>query len=363
MADGKLTHIVIQHIRNVERAELHPAAGLNLITGANAAGKTSLLEAIFFLSRARSFRTHHLKRVIKSGSDKLAIYARMQENNSHWPLGLEKSTAKQTIRIRNQTVTSVAQLTRTLPVQLIQPGCQRLLEDGPAARRHYLDWGVFHVEQEFHNCWRRYYRALKQRNAALRLNQADSARALEPEMVTWGERLHQLRRQYVESLTSQLQEFTEALFSDIRVTIHYRSGWLANQSLESTIQERRGRDLERGSTSSGPHRANLEFMIDGMPAESYLSRGQLKMFVICLILAQMKHFQISQNKTCILLIDDIASELDQHHQQLLIEWAAQIDCQTFITAIEPETALVASVKKNGGKRFHVERGQVKEVVQ
>jgi len=363
MADGKLSHIVIQHIRNVEQAEIKPAAGLNLITGANAAGKTSILEAIFFLSRAKSFRTHHLNRVIQSGHDKLAIYARMQDNNSDWPLGLEKSTSKQIIRIRNQSITSVAELTRSLPVQLIQPGCQRLLEDGPAARRHYLDWGVFHVEHEFHNCWRRYYRALKQRNASLRTKQRDIAMALEPEMVVWGEKLHQLRKNYVEELTIQLQEFLKVLFSDIAVSVHYRSGWLANQGLQQSFQEKRNRDLDKGSTSSGPHRANLEFLIDGTPAESYLSRGQLKMFVICLILAQMKHFQTSQNKTCVLLIDDITAELDSHHQQLLISWARKIGCQTFLTAIEPEALLVDAVKESGGKRFHVERGHVKEVVQ
>jgi len=363
MADGKLTHIVIQHIRNVEQAEIQPAPGLNLITGKNAAGKTSLLEAIFFLSRAKSFRTHHFKRVIQSGSDKLAIYARMQDNNSQWQIGLEKSVSQQTIRIRNQNITSVAELTRTLPVQLIQPGCQRLLEDGPAARRHYLDWGVFHVEHDFHNCWRRYYRALKQRNAALRAKQQDIARALEPEMVVWGEKLHQLRKDYVQELTKQLQEFLDVLFTDITLSVHYRSGWLANQSLQESFQEKRSKDLDKGSTSSGPHRANLEFLIDGTPAESYLSRGQLKMFVICLILAQMKHFQTRQNKTCVLLIDDIAAELDHQHQQLLINWASQIDCQTFITAVEPETLLIDAVLKNHGKRFHVERGHVKEVVQ
>ncbi|HED15695.1 MAG TPA: DNA replication/repair protein RecF [Gammaproteobacteria bacterium] len=363
MSDGKLTRIVIQNIRNVEQAELQPATGLNLITGINAAGKTSLLEAIFFLSRARSFRTHHLKRVIQSGSDKLAIYARIQDNNSQWPLGLEKSTSKQVIRIRNKTVTSVAELTRTLPVQLIQPGCQRLLEDGPAARRHYLDWGVFHVEHDFHNCWRRYYRALKQRNAALRAKQVDIACVLEPELVVWGEKLHNLRKNYVVQLTTQLQDFMSALFPDLDIAIHYRSGWLEKQGLQLSLQDKLARDLERGSTSSGPHRANLEFMIDGTPAESYLSRGQLKMFVICLILAQMKHFQTRQNKSCILLIDDITAELDQRHQQLLIDWASQIDCQTFITAIEAEPLLLRAVQKNGGKRFHVERGHVKEVVQ
>jgi len=363
MADGILTHLVIQHIRNVEQAELIPAPGLNLITGANAAGKTSLLEAIFFLSRARSFRTHHLKRVIQTGNDTLAIYAKMQDKQSNWRLGLEKSTSKQVIRIRNQTITSVAELTRTLPVQLIQPGCQRLLEDGPAARRHYLDWGVFHVEHEFHNYWKRYYRALKQRNAALRTKQADIARALEPELITWGEKVHQLRKQYVEQLTKQLQEFLDSLFTDITVSVHYRSGWSADKSLQLSLQEKRSSDLERGSTGSGPHRANLEFMIDGAPAESYLSRGQLKMFVICLILAQMKHFQTRQNKACILLIDDIAAELDPHHQQLLLDWACQIDCQTFITAIQPEALLLDVVAKNHGKRFHVERGKVKEVVQ
>jgi len=363
MADGILTHLAIQHIRNVEQAVLEPAARLNLITGENAAGKTSLLEAIYFLSRARSFRTHQLKRVIQSGNDKLTLYARILENNNQWPLGLEKSSTKQTIRIRNQTITSVAELTRILPVQLIQPGSQRLLEDGPAARRHYLDWGVFHVEQEFHNYWRRYSRALKQRNAALRSKQLDVAIALEAEMVAWGNNLHTLRRQYVTELSEQLQEFLGVLFTDIKVAVHYRSGWLANQDLKSCFEEKRSRDFERGSTSAGPHRANLEFLVDGVPVESYFSRGQLKMFVICLILAQMKHFQLRQNKTCILLIDDISAELDKHHLQLLLDWIKQIGCQTFITAIEPEPLLMNALKTADCKRFHVERGQVKEVVQ
>lgn len=363
MADGVLTHIAIQHIRNVELAELNPAAGFNLITGANAAGKTSLLEAIFFLSRARSFRTHHLNRVIQAGSESLAIHAKVMENNRQWPVGLEKSPTRQIIRIRNQTVASLAELTRTLPVQLIQPGSQRLLEDGPLTRRQYLDWGVFHVEHDFHTAWRRYYRALKQRNAALKRKQTDIVLAMEKELVLWGERIHLQRQQYVQDLTTHLREYVDKLFTDFKIAVHYRSGWLADQSLQTSLDNKRAGDLEKGSTSAGPHRANLEFTIDGTPAESYLSRGQLKMFVICLILAQMKHFQISQDKTCILLIDDIAAELDQQHQQLLIDWVNQMGCQTFITTIEAQPHMMQALQQVNGKMFHVERGLVKEVVQ
>ncbi len=363
MADGVLTQLAIQHIRNIAQAEIRPAASLNLITGANAAGKTSILEAIYYLSRAKSFRTHHLKRILQTGQSKLAIYGRVYEHNQEWPLGLEKTESSQIIRIRQQNINSLAELSRSLPVQLIQPGSQRLLEDGPAARRKYLDWGVFHVEPEFHQCWRRYYRALKQRNAALRTGQQDIAVALEPELLAWGQKMHDFRQLYIQQLQTQLDPFIRQLFTDTDIEIRYRPGWLATLELAGALQEKRSRDLETGTTSSGPHRANLEFMISGTPAESYLSRGQLKMFVICLILAQMQHFQHSQQKACILLIDDLAAELDQQNQRLLLDWVRQMGCQTFITTIQAEPLILEALVQADGKRFHVEHGIVKEVVQ
>ena len=165
-----LKRLTVTAVRNLHPVTLHPSPRINIISGDNGSGKTSLLEAIHILGLARSFRSTRLQPVIQHGQDACTVFAEMiLSNGTACAIGITRSKeADYQIRIDGQTVRSAAQLAETLPLQLINPDSFRLLEGAPKQRRQYLDWGVFHVEHQFLAVWQRKKKSLKQRNSLLR---------------------------------------------------------------------------------------------------------------------------------------------------------------------------------------------------
>lgn len=358
-----LTKLGIRNLRNLEAVNIEPSPRLNLIYGANASGKTSVLEAIYYLGRARSFRTRKLERIIRSGCDRICIYGTLEtENYTSVPLGLERSKREFRLRIDGQDANRISELVARLPVQLIHPNSHKLLEEGPRFRREYLDWGVFHVEHSFYPAWKRYQRSLKQRNMALRTRTSPELWvAWDHELVDAAREIHQLRVQYVQQLVELFPHYLEALLGSTAVEIKYYPGWPEDRGdYAGLLQQSRERDREQGYTGYGPHRADLLVSIDGKPAVEQISRGQQKILVTALLLTQAGLFNLRTGKRCLLLIDDVAAELDQAHRRRLMQLLAGMDIQLFVTAIEPE----ALMTELGGemKMFHVEHGNVEEIV-
>src|SRR5262245_17080420 len=158
----------IENVRCIAQAELELDTRSNLISGPNASGKTTLLESIFLLGRGRSFRTPRLESLVRSGCGTLRVVGRTLSGPRTATLGVEAARDGLRARVEGRNVTSLAEMAIALPVQSIDPDVHRLIEGGPAERRRFVDWGVFHVEPQFVGSWRRFQRALKQRNAASR---------------------------------------------------------------------------------------------------------------------------------------------------------------------------------------------------
>src|SRR5512145_3033326 len=183
-----LRHLDVRDFRCIASAELDFDDRCNLISGPNASGKTSLLEAIFFLGRGRSFRTPRTETLIRKGAEELLVAGKLAAGGRAPPLGVRYSRDGFEARAGGARIGSLAELAVTMPVQAIDPEVHRLVEEGPQERRRYLDWGVFHVEPRFVEQWRRYQRALKQRNAALRSDQPEAVvRAWDPELIDSGQ--------------------------------------------------------------------------------------------------------------------------------------------------------------------------------
>lgn len=358
-----LSKLGIRNLRNLEAVDISPSPRLNLIYGANASGKTSVLEAIYYLGRARSFRTRKLERIIRTGTDRICIYGTLEaENHQPVPLGLERSRREFRLRIDGQDAHRISELVARLPVQLIHPNSHKLLEEGPRFRREYLDWGVFHVEHSFYPAWKRYQRSLKQRNMALRTRTRQELwAAWDHELVEAAREIHQLRTQYLRELVGLFPRYLAALFGDAAVELNYYPGWPEDRGdFAGVLQDARERDREQGYTGYGPHRADLLVTMDGKPAVEQISRGQQKILVTALLLTQAGLFNLRTGKRCLLLIDDVAAELDRNHRQRLMQLLTGMDVQLFVTAIEPE-ALLAELGEEV-KMFHVEHGNVQEIV-
>lgn len=329
-----IEYFKISHFRNFSSFELSPSQNLNLIYGANATGKTSLLESLFYLSRARSFRTSNTNKLIQTEQSSASVFAKVTAGQRVIPIGIQKSFNKQKIKINNENINRVADLAEVLPLQIIQPDSHRLIEGGPIFRRQFLDWGVFHVEQDFYSNWVRYRQILKQRNAALKDKRFHSSfDSWNEALANSGEKINRFRMDYVSLLAQFLPEYLSLLIKPGEYGFEYEPGWSKEVSLLEALQSSKDLDRNRGYTTSGPHRSDLKIYLNGKAVADHLSRGQQKILVTTLILAQTILFESLTGKVCILLIDDVAAELDKQHLGGLIDVLNEFNLQLFVTSI------------------------------
>ena len=353
-----LAQLSLRNVRSLASAdvELHPRC--NLVWGANGSGKTSFLESIYLLGRGRSFRTRNTVRLIRHGQTDLTVFGRT-DSISAQTLGFQVSRGGETVaKIGGAHVDSLAELSEILPVQVIEPGVHKLVEESAQRRRRWLDWGVFHVERAFMVHWARYTRALKQRNAALRREPAQSG-LWDAQLIEQGLALHASREAFIAALQPHWQDTVEALLGT-SVELSLAPGWNRELSLGEALHASAERDRLRGLTHAGPHRADVVLKLDGRPARDVLSRGQQKLVAAALILAQLKLLAARERggeAAAVLLLDDPAAELDRDRLAAFVTQVQRSECQLILTSLTPEQALFGSPDRV----FHVEQGGVRPV--
>lgn len=348
-----LSSIEVEHFRCIERATLELDPRGTGIVGRNASGKTSLLEAIFFLAHGRSFRTATRHRLIQRGQDHFRVIARVDHADRDLVASAEHGHGATQLRLAGRGVSGVAEIAEVLPVQVIDPGVHRLIDEGSARRRRLIDWGVFHVKPGFLAQWRRYQRALSQRNTALREGLSNAVvDAWKAEMLQAADFIDDARRAYMNSFTAKFQSLATALLQE-PVEVEYRRGWPDDQSLQSSLEQARARDQRLGTTTVGPHRADIAIRVDGVLARDRVSRGQQKLLASALILAQIQatHDAGSDDRTC-LLLDDPAAELDVDKLGKLLGAIEQIPAQLIVSSVTKEGLRGIEI----GRTFHVEQG-------
>lgn len=330
------------------RCDFHPR--LNLIIGANASGKTSLLEAVFLLGSGKSFRTAQPAQAIQHGERSLTVFGRVSHGGQMHNLGLEREGAIRRVRVDEKPEASAAALAARLPVQVLAPETHYAFLGASHERRAALNWGVFHVEPQFLGHWQRYQRLLKQRNAALKA--AGEVGVWDRELSTLGEQIHQWRERYVAAWNARFGPCAAAL-TGLDVRLDLQRGWRQEQTLAEALQTDHARDREAGFTHSGPHRADVAFRAAQSGPRQYHSHGQQKLLVAAVRLAQLALIAES-GQVPVLLIDDLAAELDRAHRTAVLSWLAGLPVQALITATE-EAELDVSAWPDHAK-FHVEQG-------
>ncbi|MDO6582935.1 DNA replication/repair protein RecF [Photobacterium sp. 2_MG-2023] len=358
-----LTRFIVKDFRNLEACDLTFSEGFNFLVGANGSGKTSLLEAIYFLGHGRSFRSHLTSRIIRHGQDELVLHGRVHADSAlkgdlERPLGIRKQRDGTTqVKIAGQTGQKVAQLAQILPLQLITPEGFELMVGGPKFRRAFIDWGVFHVEPRFYQAWSRVKRLTRQRNALLK-----TARSYR-ELSYWDQELAQLaevidgwRRDYIDALREQATAFCGDFLPEYDIQLGYYRGWEKTTPYSELLAANFERDMQLGYTVSGPNKADLRLKVSAMPVDDVLSRGQLKLLMCALRLAQGQQLRQATGKQCLYLIDDFASELDSSKRALLAKGLHDTQAQVVISAISEEQ--LVDMKAEKGKMFHVEQGKI-----
>jgi DNA replication and repair protein RecF len=350
----------IQDFRNIRHGSLAFSPGLNLVTGKNAAGKTSLLEAIYCLGRVRSFRTSASGQSIRYGQPAYQLVGRVgQEEGRSIPIGIERQLTGLRVHLEGQAIKRLSDLAGRFPVQVFSADTPTILNGGPRYRRQALDWALFHVEQAYREIWQRYSRALRQRNAALRTQQsAAGIHAWDAELVEAAERMDQFRNTYFDSLTPHLRQEIENLLPGAELSVRYQPGWPANTILSEVLVKALEKDRARGYTRFGPHRADFSLLIDGRSVSAHCSRGQQKALTVGFLLAQVKLQRDRAAPMGAFLLDDLSSELDAGHRARILDALRELDTQVFVTAID-DTAIDAEDWQDA-RRFHVEHGDIRE---
>ncbi len=353
----RLTRLDVQRLRRLDPVSIKPGPTLNWIAGDNGAGKTSLLEAIHFLGYGRSFRGPVRDGLIRTGAESLEVFAEWQEGGEKLRrAGLRHTGRDWEGRLDGAPAHSLGDLCAALAVVTFEPGSHALVSGGGEPRRRWLDWGLFHVEQDFMRLWRRYARALKQRNALLKSRPApDQLDLWERELAEAGEPLTSRREAYLDRLQERLAAVSADLAPSLGLaSLHFQPGWRRQElALADALLLARERDLATGYTSVGPHRADWRVDHAARPGREALSRGQAKLTALACLLAQAEDYAAQRGEWPIVALDDLASELDRAHQEQLLGRLRESRAQVFITGTElPKGA------DNDAVVFHVEHGRI-----
>lgn len=355
-----VTRLRIGDLRRIERVEMAPGRGLNLLIGPNGAGKTSVLEALHLMAWGRSFRGRVRDGLIRSGASALEVYLEWQagtDARAH-RAGLRHTGSSWEARLDGDPVQQLGELFSELAVVTFEPGSHALLSAGGEPRRRFLDWGLFHVEPGFLTAWRRYARALRQRNALLKAGAAGAELdSWDSELASAGEPLTRVRATYL----AQLEEGVARVAADLSpalgaASLEFLPGWRqADMPLEDALLLARDRDRLLGHTTVGPHRADWRIHFASMPNRETPSRGQAKLAALSCLLAQAGHYAGQRGEWPVVALDDLGSELDAGHRRRVLDALLASGAQVFVTGTE---APVATADAFPAVVFHVEQGQL-----
>lgn len=354
-----VTKLSFQGIRNLASTRLSLSTGVNVFYGDNGAGKTSVLEAMHLLAMARSFKLSRTRTVVSHEQDEVLVTGDL-EPDGH--LGVRRTQKGQVqIRLNGESMSSLAQLVYRLPVQLIHSDSFALLEGSPGDRRQFLDWGVFHQTTAFHEDWQRLQKSLKNRNSLLRSGRIERSQldVWEREYVEAAKRIDGYRKQYLEGFVPRFHEVLSQLVDLPELKIHYFRGWDRQRALNEVLDQQRDRDIKLGYTQSGPQRADMRIKVNKINAADELSRGQQKLVVCALKIAQSLYLQQQQNQPTVFLIDDLPAELDHHHIQRLGALMETLQSQVLMTCVDPAPLKTFWKHPDQVRMFHVEHGEIR----
>ena len=357
-----LTKLDVTGVRNLASVQIEPGDGINYFYGDNGAGKTSLLEAISLLSVGRSFRSGKISTIISNDSDELIVSGLVKDplRDISTRVGIMRRNDASTARIDGQNIDRLSALAVAVPSVSISTRNHELIEGGPGLRRNFLDLILFHVKHTFVHLSKRYKTALSQRNAALRRGASNEMVLLwNTELAEAGEAIAEQRRLVCIQVQERLQAFAENLNTpDILPELQYRRGWAEGQSLSENLDSCLDNCRRLGTTSTGPHRADIKLKVGSDEARYLHSRGQQKLLAVLMKLVQVDLYTAHHQQAPILLFDDMPSELDDSAREFVFSYLQSTSVQVFLTGVEDISKTIQGVSNT----FHVERGQIKNVV-
>ena len=350
----QFSFVDIANFRSIKKGTI-TAAQTNLIIGPNGSGKTSTLEALYFLIKLRSFVTRKKKTLISFEKNESTIFASLKNKNSQHKAGA-LFTAKGTTSKINGSKSNLKDHLGILPMVAIEPNAQDLITTTPGSKRKFLDWWVFHVEQEFLTTYIDYKRCLTNRNILLK--KGANTDPWDIQISLHSNKITSFRGTLIDEINKTFVLLTEKYLNK-PLHIKLNPGWPADISIQEALKASYLIDKKRGFTQNGAHRADFEiFDSTKRHARDYLSRGQQKVIASIFYIALYKALSQKMNNSGIILFDDPLAELSDVSLKFLLAELGQLEVQLFITSLR-ESNLFELIEP---KVFHVKQGLIKEAI-
>ncbi len=337
----RIQALVLSNFRNFREITIKCSEKFTVITGPNGSGKTSVLEAIYYLSRGRSLRTHVSQQMLRHDSQTLCVHACLEDAAGRLTeVGIQRDqSGAVSVRQDGQDCASCSVITEILPILLLDTDSHRVFASGPKHRRAFIDWGGFYHFGDFAKIWRDYKRTLAQRNTALKTGQ-NTLEHWDTLLIQFGLKLNTARQQYLKDFAIFFEKFWSELGKGLpAVHLHYDPGWPATKSLAEALSLNRCGDEQAGFTRYGPHRADVCCLVEGRSVFDVMSQGQQKLMAYALSLAQGAVLAKHRNKRSVYLIDDLPAELDSVRRSGVMSALVQTGMQVFVTSIQTESII------------------------
>ena len=364
----QITRLEVNNYRNYEHADLAPCPGVTVLYGDNAQGKTALIEAVVLCCTGRSHRTPRERELIRWGQEYGRVYVEAERTDGpHEVEILMGENQRRVIKVGGTAISRSGELMGHVTGVLFAPEDLRMVKDGPAERRRFMDIEISQTSPAYYYALQRYNRALNQRGRLLR--DAFVSPSLLDMLEEWDEQLSlagaqiiERRRAFVERLSRCAGEnHAEITGGREKLTCEYApSTALAGEggqlvtSLREALRAAREGDVRRGTTSVGPHRDDLNLLLDGVDARAYGSQGQQRTSALSLKLAQLTIMKEATGEWPILLLDDVMSELDPGRRRQLVNRLKGI--QTIVTC----TDLADLAEADIGAAYRVRAGHIEK---
>jgi DNA replication and repair protein RecF len=348
----RIDELWLTDFRSYRELHLEPAPGLTVLTGANGAGKTNVLEAVGFLASLRSFRGAPADALVRSGAEAAVIRGRTERDGREILIEAElRSGERRRVQVNRQRLGRTRDLLGYFQVAVFSPDDLALVKGGPAGRRLYIDDLLCGLHPRFEQLTAEVERVVRQRNALLKQARGRLTDDVRTTLDVWnaalttsGEELTQARVELLETLTPHVERsYRELSGVATSVELEYESSW-RHEGLGPALERVSAEELRRGVTLVGPHRDDIALRLDGLASRSHASQGEQRSLVLALRLAAHRLSSERIGTPPVLLLDDIFSELDRDRARALIEHLPE--AQTLLTTAgvipdgtEPELVL------------------------
>ncbi len=351
----------LENFRNYNNISVNFHPGVNILIGDNAQGKTNLIEAIYMMSFAKSFRTRKDRDIIMFDRNYAKVEAVIEGDDGEQPFSMLIKPDNKYISYDGVKISKMTDLLEKVYVVIFSPEDLKLVKDSPDRRRKFIDRELSKLRPSYYENLYKYKKVLKQRNAYLKEEsiQTDILKIWDYKLSEYGTEIIRKRKDFVEKIEKVSSDIHRSITSGKEtLTVKYEPNIIYSENMMSdfieTTEKNLEKDLSQRTTSRGPHKDDIKICINGVDVRNFGSQGQQRTAALSLKLAEIKLIKEITGEDAVLLLDDVLSELDKTRQTYLINCLN--DVQIFITTTEISDDVAESFPK--GITYHIKNGEI-----